>query len=353
MNLFPLSFTEFLGATGNGRYAELIEKGDLAMMNTFSDKLKELLRTYYIVGGMPEAVNAYIDTADVRDAREVQDQILVDYMSDFAKHVPANLLARTMLAWDSIPKHLSKENKKFVFGHVRKGARAADFEESLRWLEQAGLIVKVPRVSKPGMPLKAYRDQNAFKVFMLDIGLLGAMSGLSPAALVDGSSIFTEFKGALTEQYVCQQLVSDCGLVPFYWSAENSSGEIDFLVQAGSGVYPIEVKAEENLRAKSLRAFNGRYEGMSPAGSACRDSVTRAGCGTFPCTQSGTRAIGFKPKRDSVRQAVSFVSKNNPMLHRSNRTEAMHSPASPEGERRRVQIRGSRLQPRPARPRSR
>lgn len=264
VNLFPLSFTEFLGATGNGRYAELIEKGDLAMMNTFSDKLKELLRTYYIVGGMPEAVNAYIDTADVRDAREVQDQILVDYMSDFAKHVPANLLARTMLAWDSIPKHLSKENKKFVFGHVRKGARAADFEESLRWLEQAGLIVKVPRVSKPGMPLKAYRDQNAFKVFMLDIGLLGAMSGLSPAALVDGSSIFTEFKGALTEQYVCQQLVSDCGLVPFYWSAENSSGEIDFLVQAGSGVYPIEVKAEENLRAKSLRAFNGRYEGMSP-----------------------------------------------------------------------------------------
>lgn len=264
VNLFPLSFTEFLGATGNGRYAELIEKGDLTMMDTFSDKLKELLRTYYIVGGMPEAVNAYIDTADVRDARRVQDQILADYMSDFAKHVPANLLARTMLAWDSVPKHLSKENKKFVFGHVRKGARAADFEENLRWLEQAGLIVKVPRVSKPGMPLKAYRDQNAFKVFMLDIGLLGAMSGLSPAALVDGSSIFTEFKGALTEQYVCQQLVSDCGLVPFYWSAENSSGEIDFLVQTDSGVYPIEVKAEENLRAKSLRAFNERYEGMSP-----------------------------------------------------------------------------------------
>ena len=264
LNLFPLSFTEFLCATGSGRYAELVERGDHAMMDTFSDKLKELLRTYYIVGGMPEAVNAYIGTADVRDARGVQDQILTDYTSDFAKHVPANLLARTMLAWDSIPKHLSKENKKFVFGQVRKGARAADFEESLRWLEQAGLVTKVPRVSKPGMPLKAYRDQNAFKVFMLDIGLLGAMGGLSPAAMVDGGGIFTEFKGALTEQYVCQQLVSDCGLAPYYWSAENSSGEIDFLVQAGSGVYPIEVKAEENLRAKSLRAFNGRYEGMSP-----------------------------------------------------------------------------------------
>lgn len=264
LNLFPLSFTEFLCATGSGRYAELVERGDHAMMDTFSDKLKELLRTYYIVGGMPEAVNAYIGTADVRDARGVQDQILTDYTSDFAKHVPANLLARTMLAWDSIPKHLSKENKKFVFGQVRKGARAADFEESLRWLEQAGLIVKVPRVGKPGMPLKAYRDQNAFKVFMLDIGLLGAMSGLSPAAMVDGGGIFTEFKGALTEQYVCQQLVSDCGLAPYYWSAENSSGEIDFLVQDGSGVYPIEVKAEENLRAKSLRAFNERYEGMSP-----------------------------------------------------------------------------------------
>lgn len=264
LSLFPLSFTEFLCATGSGRYAELVERGDHAMMDTFSDKLKELLRTYYIVGGMPEAVNAYIGTADVRDARGVQDQILTDYTSDFAKHVPANLLARTMLAWDSIPKHLSKENKKFVFGQVRKGARAADFEESLRWLEQAGLVTKVPRVSKPGMPLKAYRDQNAFKVFMLDIGLLGAMSGLSPAAMVDGGGIFTEFKGALTEQYVCQQLVSDCGLAPYYWSAENSSGEIDFLVQDGSGVYPIEVKAEENLRAKSLRAFNGRYEGMSP-----------------------------------------------------------------------------------------
>lgn len=264
LNLFPLSFTEFLCATGSGRYAELVERGDHAMMDTFSDKLKELLRTYYIVGGMPEAVNAYIGTADVRDARGVQDQILTDYTSDFAKHVPANLLARTMLAWDSIPKHLSKENKKFVFGQVRKGARAADFEESLRWLEQAGLVTKVPRVSKPGMPLKAYRDQNAFKVFMLDIGLLGAMSGLSPVAMVDGGGIFTEFKGALTEQYVCQQLVSDCGLAPYYWSAENSSGEIDFLVQDGSGVYPIEVKAEENLRAKSLRAFNGRYEGMSP-----------------------------------------------------------------------------------------
>ena len=264
LNLFPLSFTEFLCATGSGRYAELVERGDHAMMDTFSDKLKELLRTYYIVGGMPEAVNAYIGTADVRDARGVQDQILTDYTSDFAKHVPANLLARTMLAWDSIPKHLSKENKKFVFGQVRKGARAADFEESLRWLEQAGLVTKVPRVSKPGMPLKAYRDQNAFKVFMLDIGLLGAMSGLSPAAMVDGGGIFTEFKGALTEQYVCQQLVSDCGLAPYYWSAENSSGEIDFLVQAGANVYPIEVKAEENLRAKSLRAFNERYEGMSP-----------------------------------------------------------------------------------------
>lgn len=264
LNLFPLSFTEFLCATGSGRYAELVERGDHAMMGTFSDKLKELLRTYYIVGGMPEAVNAYIDTADVRDARRVQAQILTDYTSDFAKHVPANLLARTMLAWDSIPKHLSKENKKFVFGQVRKGARAADFEESLRWLEQAGLVTKVPRVSKPGMPLKAYRDQSAFKVFMLDIGLLGAMSGLSPAAMVDGGGIFTEFKGALTEQYVCQQLVSDCGLAPYYWSAENSSGEIDFLVQAGANVYPIEVKAEENLRAKSLRAFNGRYEGMSP-----------------------------------------------------------------------------------------
>lgn len=255
LDLYPLTFTEFLDATGNGRFGELIGSGDVEMMNAFSGKLAELLKQYYVVGGMPEAVNAYVAEQDVRAARAVQQEILNGYVSDFAKHIPSRLLARTMLAWQSIPGHLSQENKKFIFGQVRKGARAADFEESLAWLQQAGLIYKVRRVSKPHVPLPSYCSMSAFKVFMVDVGLLGAMSGLEPRDVIDGNKVFTEFKGALTEQYVCQQLISECGLSPYYWSAENSTGEIDFLVQDGSGVFAIEVKAEENLRAKSLCAF--------------------------------------------------------------------------------------------------
>ena len=254
LDLHPLTFTEFLDATGNGRFAELVQSGDAEMMSAFSDKLAELLKQYYVVGGMPEAVNAYVAEQDVRAARAVQQEILNGYVSDFAKHIPPRLLARTMLAWQSIPGHLSQENKKFIFGQVRKGARTADFEESLAWLQQAGLIYKVRRVSKPHVPLPSYCSMSAFKVFMVDVGLLGAMSGLEPRGVIDGNKVFTEFKGALTEQYVCQQLISECGLSPYYWSAENSTGEIDFLVQDG-GVFAIEVKAEENLRAKSLRAF--------------------------------------------------------------------------------------------------
>lgn len=255
LDLHPLTFTEFLDATGNGRFAELVQSGDAEMMSAFSDKLAELLKQYYVVGGMPEAVNAYVAEQDVRAARAVQQEILNGYVSDFAKHIPPRLLARTMLAWQSIPGHLSQENKKFIFGQVRKGARTADFEESLAWLQQAGLIYKVRRVSKPHVPLPSYCSMSAFKVFMVDVGLLGAMSGLEPRGVIDGNKVFTEFKGALTEQYVCQQLISECGLSPYYWSAENSTGEIDFLVQDGGGVFAIEVKAEENLRAKSLRAF--------------------------------------------------------------------------------------------------
>ncbi len=259
LDLYPLSFPEFLYATGNGRFAELIESGDADMMEPFSGKLENLLKQYYVVGGMPDAVNAFIESEDFQAAREIQHEILDGYTRDFAKHIPPRLLARTMLVWESIPKHLSKENKRFIFGHVRKGARATDFEESISWLEQAGLIDKVRRVSKPGIPLSAYAEQNSFKVFLVDIGLLSAMCGLDPASILKGNQVFTEFKGSLTEQYVCQELIASRGLAPFYWSAENSSGEIDFVAQIDGTVYPIEVKAEENLRAKSLRAFKSSY----------------------------------------------------------------------------------------------
>lgn len=264
LDLYPLSFREFLDATGNRMLRELIDSGEVASIDAFSSKAITLLRQYYVVGGMPAVVDAFAGGEPLAVVRAMQDQILEDYLRDFAKHAPMRIYPRMVEAWRSIPEHLARENKKFVFGHIRKGARAKDYEEALMWLSQAGLIRKVPRVTKPGIPLSAYNDNKSFKVFLLDVGLLGAMAGLDPVNVLDGNAAFTEFKGSLAEQYVCQQLVSDCGLDPFYWSAENSKGEIDFLVQRGGRIFPIEVKAEENLRAKSLRAFKGSYPETAP-----------------------------------------------------------------------------------------
>lgn len=264
LDLYPLSFREFLDATGNRMLRELIDSGEVASIDAFSSKAITLLRQYYVVGGMPAVVDAFAEGEPLAVVRAMQDQILEDYLRDFAKHAPMRIYPRIVEAWRSIPEHLARENKKFVFGHIRKGARAKDYEEALTWLSQAGLIRKVPRVTKPGIPLSAYNDNKSFKVFLLDVGLLGAMAGLDPVNVLDGNVAFTEFKGSLAEQYVCQQLVSDCGFDPFYWSAENSKGEIDFLVQRGGRVFPIEVKAEENLRAKSLRAFKGSYPETVP-----------------------------------------------------------------------------------------
>ena len=259
LDLYPLSFREFLDATGNAMLRELVDSVDTVSINAFSSKLIPLLRRYFVVGGMPAVVAGFIEGEAFSSVRDMQSQILEDYLRDFAKHAPLRINPKMVEAWNSIPVHLAKENKKFMFGQVREGARAKDYVESLTWLAQAGLIHKVPRITKPGIPLSAYNDNKSFKVFLLDVGLLGAMAGLDPTAVLDGNAAFTEFKGSLTEQYVCQQLISDCGLAPYYWSAENSSGEIDFLVQRANGVYAIEVKAEENLRAKSLRAFKAAH----------------------------------------------------------------------------------------------
>lgn len=264
LDLHPLSFREFLDAMGERMLRELLDSGEATAINSFAPKAQGLLRQYYVVGGMPAVVDEYAEDGSVSDARLLQSQILEDYLRDFSKHAPLRVYPRMVEAWNSVPEHLSHENKKFVFGHVRQGARAKEYEEALVWLEQAGLIHRVPRVTRPGVPLAAYNDNKSFKVFLLDVGLLGAMSGLEPMSILDGNVAFTEFKGALTEQYVCQQLISDCGLKPYYWSADNSRGEVDFLVQFGGGTYPIEVKAEENLRSKSLRAFNERYEDVRP-----------------------------------------------------------------------------------------
>lgn len=255
LNLHPLSFREYLDATGDRPLRLLLDSQDTQTMAAFSEREVLALKTYYLVGGMPAVVNEYVESDDFAQVRALQNQILEDYTRDFAKHMPMRLLPKALDAWHSIPTHLSHENKKFVFGRIREGARAKDFEDALIWLQQAGLISTVPRVKKPALPLSAYDDHKAFKAFLLDIGLLGAMSGVDAASIVQGSGIFTEFKGALTEQYVCQQLISDCGVGPYYWSAKSSTGEIDFLAQDQGAVYAMEVKAEENLRAKSLRAF--------------------------------------------------------------------------------------------------
>lgn len=259
LDLYPMGFTEFLLATGNGNLAKLIAIDDPIMIDSFSSKLIPLLRQYYYVGGMPEAVAAFLERGMLEDAREVQNDILRGYERDISKHLSRTEAEHAIAAWESIPQHLGQENKKFVFGHIAKGARARNYQSGITWLEQAGLVTRVRRVTKPGLPLRSYADDSAFKLFLLDVGLLAAMAGLDKRTVIGGSSIFEEFKGALTEQYVCQQLISERGLAPYYWSAENSTGELDFLVQDGSQVAAIEVKAEENLRARSLRSFKDKH----------------------------------------------------------------------------------------------
>ncbi len=259
LDLYPMSFREFLDATGNKPLRDLLDSEDFASISAFKAKATEVLKTYYVVGGMPEAVQAFVQDANFSEVRSVQNSIIEGYKRDFAKHAPARLFPKMLEVWDSIPSHLSRENKKLVFGHIRRGARAKDYEEVLTWFSSAGLICKVPRVTKPAIPLSAYNDNKCFKVFLPDVGLMCAMSGLDPSAIADGNAVFTEFKGALTEQYVCQQLVSDIQTQPFYWSAENSKGEVDFLAQIQSKIYAFEVKAEENLRSKSLRSFKKKH----------------------------------------------------------------------------------------------
>lgn len=264
LDLHPLNFREFLDATGNPMLREVVDSGDKQLLGSLAAKFRELLKQYYFVGGMPEAVATFVESADLSAVRAVQEGVLFGYERDISKHLGAAGAERALSAWRSLPAHLGQENKKFVFGHIGEGARARDYRSAITWLTQAGIATRVPRVSKPGVPLSAYADESAFKLFSLDVGLLCALSRLDASSIVDGNALFTEFRGALTEQYVCQQLVSDCNLSPCYWSAENSRGEVDFLVQRGGRVYPIEVKAEENLRSKSLRAFSGRYPGTVP-----------------------------------------------------------------------------------------
>ena len=257
--MYPLSFLEFLEAYGKPQLKEASEYRDMELVASFRMMLIELLRIYYAIGGMPEVVSKFVENGDYLEARQTQELILDLYRNDFSKHAPITLVSRLNQVWDSIPAQLSKENRKFMYGQINKGARAKDFELAIKWLEDCGLIHLVHRVSKPQIPLKAYEELNAFKVYLNDIGLLGALGQVPPKAILEKNRILTEFKGAMTEQYVLQQMVSEMHIMPYYYSAENSRGEIDFLIQSDEGPAPIEVKAEENLQAKSLRAFYDKY----------------------------------------------------------------------------------------------
>lgn len=260
MDLYPLTFQEFLCALGEERFVEFLRGKDTDMVTMFKSKYIDRLREYYFVGGMPEVVQTYVDTKDFNQVREIQKNLLNYYQQDFSKHAEISLVPRLNLVWNSIPMQLAKENKKYIYGQVRKGARAKDFELAIQWLLDCGLIHKVHRIEKPALPLKAYMNLDIFKIYLLDVGLLMAMTGLNAQVIIDGNRIFTEFKGALTEQYILQQLIAGENVEPYYYSAENSKGEIDFILQGNTSVIPLEVKAEENLRAKSLKAFCEKYK---------------------------------------------------------------------------------------------
>lgn len=259
MDLYPLSFTEFMRAMGKEQFVDLLDKGDFEMATMFRQDYVDLLKYYYYVGGMPEVVQSFVDNRDFNEAREIQERILAAYEQDFSKHAPNEVVPRIRMLWNSIPAQLTKENKKFIYGIIKEGARAKDYETALMWLTDCGLVHKVYRVTAPSIPLKAYEDLKAFKLFLADVGLLGCMVRLNQSVLLNGNELFKEFKGALTEQYVLQQLKTVKGVDTYYWTNDRGNAEIDFLIDTGNEIVPIEVKAETNLKAKSLKTFCEKY----------------------------------------------------------------------------------------------
>ena len=260
LDLYPLNFREFLYAMDEQSLADALATKDYALIDNFSEKYLFWLKNYYYVGGMPAVVDEFRQNRDYAEVRQIQNDIVRQYEGDFGKHVDARTLPRIRLVWDSVPLQLAKENKKFFFGQIKKGARSSEYEIAIQWLVDCGLIYKVNRVSEPNMPLKAYKSMNAYKLFVLDVGLLGAMSELEAESILEGNDIFIEFKGALTEQYVLQQLISDTRYNPYYFGTEKATFEQDFLIQKGKDIVPIEVKAGENIRSQSLKAYCDKYK---------------------------------------------------------------------------------------------
>ena len=282
MNLYPLDFSEYLMAMGEGSLAQAVSDPDVPMMKNLRECYISHLRNYYYVGGMPECVNAFSKRKDYEEVREIQNSILSQYDGDFGKNVEPREFPRIRMVWNTLPMQLAKENKKFFFGQIKSGARMKDFEVAIEWLRDAGLIYKTYKVSKPGMPLKSYIDFTSFKIFMLDIGLLSAMSELDADSILSGSNIFTEFKGALTEQYVLQELISSTPYTPYYYLGDKSTYETDFLIQKNGDIIPIEVKSEENTKSKSLKAFYEKYNPKYAIRLSASDYVTKGRLKNIP-----------------------------------------------------------------------
>ena len=259
LDLYPLNFREFLYAMEEQGLADALETKDYTLIDNFSDKYLFWLKNYYYTGGMPAVVDAFRMHRDYAEVRQIQNDIVRQYEGDFGKHIDTHTLPRIRLVWDSVPMQLAKENKKFFFGQIKKGARSSEYELAIQWLVDCGLVYKVNRVNEPNMPLKAYKSMNAYKLFLLDVGLLGALSELEAESILDGNDIFVEFKGALTEQYVLQQLISDTRYTPYYFGTEKATFGQDFLVQRGKDIVPIEVKAGDNIRSQSLKAYCDKY----------------------------------------------------------------------------------------------
>lgn len=260
LKLYPLSYKEFLKALGYEQFVDLLEKHDYTMITNFKQTYIDALKQYYFVGGMPEAVRHFVENRDFNEVRGIQKRIFNAYEQDFSKYAPNEIVPKIRMVWNSIPAQLAKENKKFIYGLVREGARAKDYETAIMWLCDCGLVHKVSRITTPHFPLKAYEDLKAFKLFLLDVGLLSCMTGIRQNILLDGNDMFVEFKGALTEQYVMQQLATISDISVYYYTNDRSSAEIDFLIDNGETVIPVEVKAEVNLKAKSLKTYYEKYQ---------------------------------------------------------------------------------------------
>ncbi|MCL2202947.1 MAG: ATP-binding protein [Defluviitaleaceae bacterium] len=300
LDLYPMSYLEFLMACDKERFAELIYSCDFEMITTFKQEYIDTLKQYYYVGGMPEIVLHFSLNKDFVKVRKMQEQILAAYEQDFSKHAPNEVVPRIRMLWNSVPAQLARENKKFIYGVVKEGARAKDYELALLWLADCGLVHKVHRVTAPRLPLKAYEDAKAFKLYLVDVGLLACMTRLRADTLLDGNDLFKEFKGALTEQYVLQQLKTIKGIKTYYWTNDRNSSEIDFIVDDGNTIIPLEVKAEVNLQAKSLKVFREKFSPEMAIRSSMADYKSAEGLVDLPLYAINSIALVKLGARDGA-----------------------------------------------------